>query len=80
MTVTVRTFTTGRSISVSQGSQSVGSVVVKRADNLTLEGLTNVVSTDLQDGYTLVYDSITDKWVAQPVEAGAIVAVDGGTY
>lgn len=80
MTVTVRSTTGGRSVSVTQGSQSVGSVVVKRADNLTVEGLTNVVSTDLQDGYTLVYDADTDKWIAQQLEAGAIGAVDGGTY
>lgn len=80
MTVTVRTSTNGRAISVSQGSQSVGAVVVKRADNLTVEGLTNVVSTNLQDGFTLVYDSTTDKWIAQQIDAGAIGAVDGGTY
>jgi hypothetical protein len=67
-------------ITVVQGSQSTGSVVVKKADNLTLQGLTNVVSTDLQDGYTLVYDSETKKWITQPVSGGSIASVDGGTY
>lgn len=80
MTVTVRSGTTGSSISVIQGSQSSSSVVVKKAGSLTIESLQNVVSTDVQDGYTLVYDADTDKWVAQQIEAGAIGAVDGGTY
>lgn len=67
-------------ITVVQGTQSTGSVVVKKADNLTVQGLSNVVSTDLQDGYTLVYDSETKKWIAQQIPAGAVSAVDGGTY
>lgn len=67
-------------ISVSQGSQSASSVVIKKADNLTVQGLSNVVSTDLQDGYTLVYDSETNKWVTQPISGGNISSVDGGTY
>lgn len=79
MSVTVRT---GRNnaIAVSQGSQQTGSVVVKKADNLTVQGLSNVVSTDLQDGYTLVYDAETKKWIAQQIPAGTVGAVDGGTY
>lgn len=77
MSVTVRTGTTN-SISVSQGSQSTGSIVVKKADSLTVQSLSNVVSTDLQDGYTLVYDSETKKWIAQQIPS--VGAVDGGTY
>lgn len=79
MSVTVRTGTTN-SISVSQGSQTTSSVVVKKADNLTVQGLSNVVATDLQDGYTLVYDSETKKWVTQQIPASAVQSVDGGTY
>lgn len=79
MSITVRTGTAS-SISVAQGSQSAASVVIKKADNLTVQGLSNVVSTDLQDGYTLVYDAGTNKWVAQQIPAGAVSAVDGGTY
>lgn len=79
MSVTVRTGT-ARSVSVNQGSQSSGSIVIKKGENLTVQGLSNVVSTDLQDGYTLVYDAETNKWVAQQIPAGSVGAVDGGTY
>ena len=79
MTVTVRTKATNN-IAVTQGSQSTGAVVVKRGGDLTLQGLSNVVSTDLQDGYTLVYDSQLNKWVTQQVSGDAIQSVDGGTY
>lgn len=67
-------------IRVVQGAQSTGAVVVKKSGDLTIQSLSNVVSTDLQDGYTLVYDSDTKKWVAQQISATTIAAVDGGTY
>lgn len=79
MSVTVRTGTTNN-ISVSQGSQVGSSVIVKKGDALTVQSLSNVVSTDLQDGYTLVYDSETKKWVTQLVSVAAVASVDGGTY
>lgn len=79
MTVVVRTTPTN-SISVSQGVQGTSSVVVKKGGDLTLQGLSNVVSTDLQDGYTLVYDSETKKWVTQQFSGNVISSVDGGTY
>lgn len=79
MTVTVRTKTTNN-IAVTQGSQTTGAVVVKRGGDITLQSLSNVVSTDLQDGYTLVYDSQLNKWVTQLVSGDAIQSVDGGTY
>lgn len=67
-------------IRVIQGNQSSGSIVVKKGADLTVQGLSNVVSTDLQDGYTLVYDSSTNKWIAQAIEASSIATLDGGTY
>lgn len=79
MSVTVRT-SPARNISVSQGAQATGSITVKKGGDLTIQSLSNVDSTDLQDGYTLVYDSILNKWVASPVNSGAIQSVDGGTY
>lgn len=66
-------------IRVITGQQPSGSVVIKKGGDLTIQGLSNVVSTDLQDGYTLVYDSESNKWVTQQV-GGAIASVDGGTY
>lgn len=67
-------------IRVIQGGQSTSSVVVKKAGDITVQGLSNVVSTDLQDGYTLVYDSTTKKWITQQVTGDSIQLVDGGTY
>lgn len=79
MTVTVRSPSSTR-ISVSQGGQTPASIVVKRADNLTIQSLANVDSTDLQDGYTLIYDTDTNKWVAQPLGNVTLTTVDGGTF
>lgn len=67
-------------IAVNQGAQSSAAVIVKRADNLNIDNLQDVVTTDLQDGYTLVYNVTTDKWVSQPVSNVTLSAVDGGTY
>lgn len=61
-------------IRVSQGSRPSSSVVVKKATDLTVQGLKNVVSTDIQDGYTLVYDSDTNKWYTQNV--GSVVSLE----
>ena len=80
MSVTVKS-TSGNNIAVNQGAQAVGSLTIKKGDNLTVQGLSNVVSTDLQNGYTLVYDSTLNKWVTKTIEvSGSIVSLDGGTY
>lgn len=65
---------------VSGANRNTGSIVVKKGGDLTVQGLSNVVSTDLQDGYTLVYDAAQNKWVAQQVSGETIQSVDGGTY
>jgi hypothetical protein len=79
MSVTIRTNNPG-SIAVQQGAQGTSSVVVKRAGDLTIQSLKNVVTTDLQDGYTLVYDSVTNQWVSQAIDGTVLASVDGGTY
>jgi hypothetical protein len=79
MSVTVRNGSAGR-IAVSQGQKTSASIVVKKATDVTLQSLNNVVATDLQDGYTLVYDEELNKWVAQPLGNVKINAVDGGTF
>lgn len=68
------------SIQVVQGAQPAGAVVVKKASGSTLQSLSNVDTNDLQDGYTLIYDSVTNLWVSQSIDNIAITAVDGGTY
>ena len=66
-------------ISVALGASAAGSITVNKSTGGTLQSLSNVVTTDLQDGYTLIYDTSTSKWVAQPVSVG-VASVDGGTY
>jgi hypothetical protein len=41
---------------------------------LKLEGLTNIDTTQEENGSTLLYDSITGNWVASPLN------VDGGNF
>ena len=76
MAVTVRTT---NNISVNQGSRATGSITVTKSTGGKLQSLSDVNTTDLQDGYTIIYDTATNKWVAQPVSAG-VAAVDGGIY
>ena len=78
MAITVRK-NTNTGISVAQGAGAVGSITVNKSTGGTLQSLSNVVTTDLQDGYTLIYDTTTSKWVAQPISAG-VATVDGGIY
>lgn len=80
MTVTVRS-NSSRSVTVSQGSQASAGIVIKKGGELTVQQLTNVVSTDLQDGYSLVYDAATGKFVTRKIELDVVTTVvDGGTY
>ena len=78
MAITVRP-TTNSGISVSQGAVAVGSITINKSTGGTLQSLSNVVTNDLQNGYTLIYDITTNKWVSQPISAAA-AALDGGIY
>ena len=78
MAITVRP-TTNSGLSVSQGSGAVGSITINKSTGGTLQSLSNVVTNDLQNGYTLIYDITTNKWVSQPISAAA-AALDGGIY
>ena len=45
-----------------------------------VETLANVdISAGLGDGYTIVYDNDTGKWIAQEL-ATSVMQLDGGTY
>jgi len=66
-------------ISVIQGSKPSARITVNKSTGGKLQSLADVNTSDLQDGYTIIYDTTTSKWVAQPVSAG-VVAVDGGIY
>lgn len=66
---------------------STGSVTLKNiptvgtSGNLALEELNDVVSIDERTGDTLVYDSVTRKWVAQKLDMVDVTGtVDGGEF
>ena len=66
-------------IRVIQGSRPETSVVIKKFDTLTVQGLSNVDSANLQDGYTIIYDAETNTWITQEI-ATAVASLDGGYY
>ena len=71
-------------VSVPPSSARVVSTVAtgsKRVTGARVEQLTNVDATGLEDGYTLIYDESTGKWVAKELSTEINVAsLDGGTY
>ena len=71
-------------VSVPSSSRRIVSTVAtgsKRVTSAKVEQLANVDSTDLEDGYTLVYDELTGKWVAKELSAEInLTNLDGGTY
>ena len=82
MTASIISRSGGGTISVNQGSQATASIVVKRAGNITLQSLTNVDSSDLQDGYTLIYDGEAGTFKTQPFQGNVTIeaVIDGGTF
>jgi len=66
-------------IAISQGSRSTGSITVNKSTGGKLQSLSDVVTSDLQNGYSIVYNESINKWVAQPV-AAAVGVIDGGVY
>jgi len=80
--VVVRRNNTNRIIVNNQGTQDSAAVVVRKTtgESITLNSLKNVDTTDLQDGYTLVYDTETNTWVSQYINLTNVGNLDGGTY
>ena len=78
------------SIKVSIPSSSSSSRVIstvttgsKKVTNAKVEQLANIdtETNGLEDGYTLVYDEDTGKWVAQELSSSiTLETLDGGTY
>jgi hypothetical protein len=54
-------------------------IVIRRGDSdiRKIQDIKNVNANDLQDGYALLYDTTTEKWVASPNEPDNL---DGGYY
>ncbi|NBO69838.1 hypothetical protein EBV26_05040 [bacterium] len=72
-----------RGISTSVGNQNgINTNILSKNAAAKLENLSNVIvdGTTLQDGYTLVFNSVTNKWEAAPAEELSLGNIDGGTY
>jgi hypothetical protein len=78
MSVVVNTSNSSR-VTLTPSNLSSTAITVKKSTGGTLQSLSNVDSSNLEDGYTLIYDSETNKWVASAVTT-AVAAVDGGSY
>lgn len=81
MALTVRTNTTSAALTAKTTAAPRINSTVSRIDFdlVNIEELNNVDITEgLGDGYTLVYDVNTQKWIAQLTEG--IGNIDGGTY
>ena len=69
----------GSSLSVNQGGTAPSNLIIRKSTGGTLNSLGDVNTAFVQDGFTLIYDSDTNKWITQSV-ASAILSVDGGRY
>tara|TARA_B100000131_G_scaffold215796_1_gene207447 strand:- start:33 stop:284 length:252 start_codon:yes stop_codon:yes gene_type:complete len=72
-------------VTVSLGSARVVTSATPQsqfATSTTLENLSGVDTTGVQNGYTLVYDSTSGNFQAKPASdvAANVTAIDGGTF
>lgn len=67
-------------VRVNTGPATINTTVKKVSLPLVdLEELKNVNTTDLQDGYTLIWNENSQQWVSQEISSVA-TNIDGGTY
>ncbi len=72
-------------VTVSLGSARVVTSATPQsqfATSTTLENLSGVDTTGVQNGYTLVYDATSGNFQAKPASdvAANVTAIDGGTF
>lgn len=62
-------------------SNNINTTVVSRRTQNKVEALADVDAANLQDGFTLIYNSETRKWeAANPATEVRLENIDGGTY
>ncbi len=77
--VTIGPTTTQRNIRIRQQTQtSIASPTYGPRVNLSLDDLNDVIVANPQEGYTLVYNSTTNKFEIGP--PGQINLITGGTF
>ena len=78
-TIAVNSTASDTAVIASKANNPPANILVKKAQEIVLQSITNINSDNLQDGYTLIYDSATGEFVFSPITA-AVVTVDCGTY
>ena len=78
-TIAVNSTASDTAVIASKANNPPANSLVKKAQEMALQSITNINSDNLQDGYTLIYDAATGEFVFSPITA-AVVTVDGGTY
>lgn len=62
-------------------SNNINTSIVSKKTASKVETLADVDTAGLQDGYTLIYNSVTGKWEASnPATEVILDNIDGGTY
>lgn len=62
-------------------TKTINTNIVSKRQTAAVQTLSDVDAKDLQDGYTLIYNSETKKWEAvNPATNVSLDAIDGGTY
>lgn len=60
---------------------TINTSVASRRISTKVETLADVDTQNLQDGYTLIFNSVTNKWeAANPATEVKLDNIDGGTY
>jgi len=62
-------------------SKTINTSIVSKRATASVQTLADVDAAGLQDGYTLIYNSVTQKWeAADPASEVILNNIDGGTY
>jgi hypothetical protein len=62
-------------------SKTINTSIVSKRAAASVLSLSDVDAEGLQDGYTLIYNSVTKKWEASdPASEVILNNIDGGTY
>ena len=70
------------SLKVTVGSSNaINTSIVSKRTSTKIETLADVDVEGIQDGYTLIYNTVTNKWeAANPASEVVLDNIDGGTY
>jgi hypothetical protein len=62
-------------------SNTINTSIVSKRTSTKIETLADVDLEGVQDGYTLIYNTTTNKWeAANPASEVILDNIDGGTY